>query len=84
MERPMKFIVDMTDKKDLWKIAVKVKDIWTIVKDGKEHLELIIVDAKVFFLFPSLVVTSNIPVHPHGYWLIVDDFVQFELDNMYL
>jgi len=47
MERPFEFIGDITDKKDFWKLAVKVKDKWTVVKDGKEHLELVIVDKKV-------------------------------------
>ena len=47
MERPFEFIGDITDKKDFWKLAVKVKYKWTVVKDGKEHLELVIVDKKV-------------------------------------
>ena len=36
-------------KKDFWKLTVRVKDKWTVVKDGKDHLEMIIVDAKVIF-----------------------------------
>lgn len=47
MERPVQLISDVNDKKDLWKLAVKVKNKWTVVKDGKEHLELVIVDDKV-------------------------------------
>ena len=47
MERPFENIDVITDKKDFWKLAVRVKDKWTVVKDGKEHLEMIIVDAKV-------------------------------------
>jgi len=31
----------------MWKLSVRVKDKWTVVKDGKEHLEMLIVDAKV-------------------------------------
>jgi len=31
MERPFEFIADITDKKDFWKLAVKVKDKWTVV-----------------------------------------------------
>lgn len=46
-ERPLEFIADINDKKDFWKLAVRVKDKWTAVKDGKEHLEMVIVDAKV-------------------------------------
>lgn len=47
MERPVQLISDVNDKKDFWKLTVKVKDKWTVVKDGKEHLELVIVDDKV-------------------------------------
>jgi hypothetical protein len=47
MERPFETIAAVTNKKDFWKLAVRVKDKWTVVKDGKEHLEMIIVDAKV-------------------------------------
>lgn len=51
MERPLEFIGDITDNKDLWKLAVKIKEKWSVVKDGKEHLEMFIVDSKVDFLF---------------------------------
>lgn len=46
MERPFENIAAINNKKDFWKLAVRVQDKWTVVKDGKEHLELIIVDAK--------------------------------------
>lgn len=46
MERPLEFIGDITDNKDLWKLAVKIKEKWSVVKDGKEHLEMFIVDSK--------------------------------------
>jgi len=49
MERPFEFIGDITNKKDFWKLVVRVKDKWTVVKDGKEYLEMVIVDAKVIF-----------------------------------
>jgi hypothetical protein len=48
-ERPLEFIGDITDKKDFWKLAVRVQDKWTVVKNGKEHLELVIVDSKVMY-----------------------------------
>jgi len=51
MERPLEFIADVTDSKDFWKLSVRVKDKWTVVKDGKEHLELLIVDAKVIYIY---------------------------------
>lgn len=31
-------------------MAVKVRDKWTVVKDGREHSEMVIVDAKVIWL----------------------------------
>ncbi|KEH25882.1 hypothetical protein MtrunA17_Chr6g0464321 [Medicago truncatula] len=43
MERPFQLISHINDKKDFWKLVVKVKDKWTVVKDGKEHLELVTV-----------------------------------------
>ncbi|AES60186.1 putative nucleic acid-binding protein [Medicago truncatula] len=46
MVRPFQFIGDINQKKDFWKLAVRVKDKWAIVKDQKEHLEVVIVDAK--------------------------------------
>lgn len=47
MERPVQFVSDVNDKKDFWKLVVKVKDKWTAVKAWKEHLEMVIVDAQV-------------------------------------
>ncbi|RHN55670.1 putative nucleic acid-binding protein [Medicago truncatula] len=43
---PVQFIADINPKKDFWKLAVRVKDKWVVVKDGKEHLEMVIVDSK--------------------------------------
>jgi hypothetical protein len=47
MARNFEFIKDINDRKDLWKIAVKVRDKWTSMKEGKEFLELVVVDSKV-------------------------------------
>lgn len=47
IERPVEFIADVTPKRDFWKLTIKVKDKWSVIKDGKEHLKMIIVDAKV-------------------------------------
>lgn len=54
MERPFEFIADITDNKDFWKLAVKVKDKWTVITDGKEHLEIVIVDQKVNTTFVGI------------------------------
>jgi hypothetical protein len=47
MGRNVEFIKDINDRKDLWKIVVKVKDKWTAVKEGKEYFEMVVVDSKV-------------------------------------
>jgi hypothetical protein len=55
MERPLEFVGgDITDKKDFWKLAIRVQDKWTMVKDGNEHLELLIVDSKVVYFGTTL------------------------------
>jgi predicted membrane-bound spermidine synthase len=48
MLRPAAFLRDINQKKDFWKVTVKVRDNWTVVKDGREHIEMVIVDGKVF------------------------------------
>jgi hypothetical protein len=35
MDRNFEFIKDITDRKDLWKFVVKVKDKWIVQKEGK-------------------------------------------------
>ncbi|WJX56134.1 hypothetical protein P8452_41823 [Trifolium repens] len=56
MARNFEFIKDINDRKDLWKIAVKVMDKWTSQKEGKEYLELVVVDSKgddIFVIVPN-------------------------------
>ncbi|GAU49007.1 hypothetical protein TSUD_284940 [Trifolium subterraneum] len=56
MARNFEFIKDITDQKDLWKIAVKVKDKWNAMKDGKEYTQMVVVDAKgddIFIIVPN-------------------------------
>ncbi|WJX28711.1 hypothetical protein P8452_17394 [Trifolium repens] len=55
MARNFDFIKDITDRKDLRKIAVKVKDKWTAEKEGKEYFEMVVVDSKgddIFVIVP--------------------------------
>ncbi|PNX64466.1 hypothetical protein L195_g054033, partial [Trifolium pratense] len=47
MARNIKFIKDINDQKDLRKIAVKMKDEWSAMKDGQKYFELLIVDSKL-------------------------------------
>ncbi|CAJ2656112.1 unnamed protein product [Trifolium pratense] len=46
MARKFESVKDISDVKDLWKISVKVKEKWTNLKDGKEFIELLVVDDK--------------------------------------
>ena len=61
MERPFEYISAITNKKNFWKLAVRVKDKWTVVKDGKEHLEMIIVDANVRPIFNMWFISILLP-----------------------
>ncbi|MCI00607.1 replication protein A1-like protein, partial [Trifolium medium] len=56
MARNIEFIKDINDRKDLWKVAVKVKDKWSCIKDGKEFYEMVVVDSKgddIFVVIPN-------------------------------
>ncbi|GAU40127.1 hypothetical protein TSUD_389770 [Trifolium subterraneum] len=56
MARVFEFIKDITDRKDLWKIAVKVKDKWNATKEGKDFFQIVVVDSKgddIFVLVPN-------------------------------
>ncbi|CAK8536077.1 unnamed protein product [Lathyrus sativus] len=46
MARPFEKICDISDKKELWKIVVKVHHKWTIVSNSKKHLEFVFVDVE--------------------------------------
>jgi hypothetical protein len=44
MSRSYDEIKDINDKKEIWKLAVKVDDFWTNMKRGKEYAEIIVRD----------------------------------------
>ncbi|XP_058776864.1 uncharacterized protein LOC131651213 [Vicia villosa] len=47
MARPIEYLRDINDSKDLWKISVRYKHIWSVTSASKkEHLEMILVDSK--------------------------------------
>ncbi|XP_058733725.1 uncharacterized protein LOC131605380 [Vicia villosa] len=47
MARPIEYVRDINDSKDLWKISVRCKHIWSVTSASKkEHLEMILVDSK--------------------------------------
>ncbi|XP_050891027.1 uncharacterized protein LOC127096510 [Lathyrus oleraceus] len=48
MARPIESVMDINDSKDLWKIVVRCRHLWTVrSSSNKEHLELILVDSKL-------------------------------------
>ncbi|XP_058747028.1 uncharacterized protein LOC131620018 [Vicia villosa] len=48
MARPIEVVKDINDSKDLWKIAVRCKHLWSVTSaSNKEHLEMILVDSKL-------------------------------------
>jgi hypothetical protein len=47
MSRPVKLLTEIHSRTELWKIDVKVKDIWNVYNDGKQSFEVLVVDAKV-------------------------------------
>jgi hypothetical protein len=47
MSRLVKLLTEIHSRKELWKIAVKVKDKWNVYKDGKQSFEVLVVDAKI-------------------------------------
>ncbi|XP_058733466.1 uncharacterized protein LOC131605087 [Vicia villosa] len=48
MARPIEAVKDINDSKDLWKVAVRCKHMWTVTSaSNKVHLELILVDSNL-------------------------------------
>ncbi|XP_058726774.1 uncharacterized protein LOC131598163 [Vicia villosa] len=47
MSRPIEPLKEINDSKDLWKIAVRCKHLWTVTSSlNKEHMEMVLVDSK--------------------------------------
>jgi hypothetical protein len=40
-------VKDITDSKEIWRLAVKVDDIWIVTKNYQEHAEMVLRDVKV-------------------------------------
>jgi archaellum component FlaC len=57
MSRAVDHIKDINDTKEIWKLAIKVDDIWTNVKSSKEYVEMIVRDIQV--LQPSMLICLN-------------------------
>src|SRR3954467_11063372 len=49
MTRKFDCIKDISDKKETWRLAVRIIDSWSFVNSkGAEHLEMVIMDAAVY------------------------------------
>jgi hypothetical protein len=49
MVSKFEFIKDITNRKDMWKVTLKVNDKWTTMKNGKEYFKMVVYDTKVSF-----------------------------------
>lgn len=47
MERSFETVSDINDKKELWKVAVKVHHWWNVIINTKEYFEMIVYDNEV-------------------------------------
>ncbi|XP_058753435.1 uncharacterized protein LOC131626615 [Vicia villosa] len=48
MSRPIEPLKEINDSKDLWKIVVRCKHLWTVTSSSnKEHMEMVLVDSKL-------------------------------------
>ncbi|CAI8619547.1 unnamed protein product [Vicia faba] len=48
MARPIEAVKDINESKDLWKIVVRCKHLWTVTSASKkEHIEMILVDSEL-------------------------------------
>jgi hypothetical protein len=48
MARPFQKIKNLNDSKSLWKIAVRVVDMWTVANSkNKQHIEMVLCDKEV-------------------------------------
>ncbi|XP_058775071.1 uncharacterized protein LOC131649297 [Vicia villosa] len=62
MSRPIEPLKEINDSKDLWKIAVRCKHLWTVTSSSnKEHVEMVLVDSK----------NAEFPEIPHNYLNII-------------
>ncbi|KAL5075183.1 hypothetical protein RYX36_014167, partial [Vicia faba] len=58
MSRPSIMICNLKPEQNVWKIAIRVVDVWNIKeRNGQQHLEAIIQDAKEFI--PYVVMSSH-------------------------
>ncbi|XP_058726419.1 uncharacterized protein LOC131597760 [Vicia villosa] len=78
MARPIEYVRDINDLKDLWKISVRCKHIWSVTSASKkEHLEMILVDSKgsmIQAVVPLYLVTKFKEYLCHGCSYVMQNF----------
>jgi len=61
MGRPLQKIKKLNDSKSLWKIVVRVVDMWTVANSkNKQHIEMVLCDKEVVFKSLNYVVTTSL------------------------
>jgi len=61
MARPLQKIKNINDSKSLWKIVVRVVDMWTVANSkNKQHIEMVLCDKEVVFKSLNYVVTTSL------------------------
>ncbi|XP_058760558.1 uncharacterized protein LOC131633902 [Vicia villosa] len=78
MARPIEYVGDINDSKDLWKISVRCRHIWSVTSASKkEHLEMILVDSKgsmIQVVVPPYLVAKFKEYLCHGYSYVMQNF----------
>ncbi|XP_058776076.1 uncharacterized protein LOC131650380 [Vicia villosa] len=78
MARPIEFVKDINDSKDLWKISVRCKHIWSVTSASKkEHIEMILVDSNgsmIQAVVPPYLVTKFKEYLSHGCSYVMQNF----------
>ncbi|KAE9617002.1 hypothetical protein Lalb_Chr03g0030751 [Lupinus albus] len=60
LSRPFNFINDLNDSKHLWKIVVRITQLWYVQIPPKPgHLEMILMDSKVIGVFDKLIFSQT-------------------------
>ncbi|XP_058774672.1 uncharacterized protein LOC131648952 [Vicia villosa] len=58
MARPIDYVKEINESKDLWKIAVSCKHIWSVTSSSnKYNIEMVLVDSKVHDMIQAIVPT---------------------------
>ncbi|XP_058741691.1 uncharacterized protein LOC131614080 [Vicia villosa] len=78
MARPIEYVRDINDSKDLWKIFVRCRHIWSVTSASKkEHLEMILVDSKrsmIQAVVPPYLVAKFKEYLCHGCSYVIQNF----------